>query len=91
MDVGYNYRCDVGSHILQTHSGVTDVLSDWQWWSLGVLLFEMCYGWSPFYAETRVEEYERILSGEIKIPNKRGYSVESRDLLLKVRALSCPP
>ncbi|KAM0752261.1 kinase-like protein [Meredithblackwellia eburnea MCA 4105] len=54
------------------------------WWSLGVLLFEMCYGWSPFYAESRVEEYERILSGEIKIPTKKGYSPEGRDLLLKL-------
>lgn len=57
------------------------------WWSLGVLIFEMCYGWSPFYAETQVEEYERILSGEIKIPVRKGYSAEGRDLLLKVRSL----
>ncbi|ORY88089.1 kinase-like domain-containing protein [Leucosporidium creatinivorum] len=54
------------------------------WWSLGVLLFEMCYGWSPFYAESQVEEYERILSGEIKIPVRKGYSAEGRDLLLRL-------
>jgi serine/threonine protein kinase len=54
------------------------------WWSLGVLLFEMCFGWSPFYAESRIEEYERILQMEIKIPNKRGYGPEVKDLLLKV-------
>ncbi|GAA5868915.1 hypothetical protein JCM1840_005160 [Sporobolomyces johnsonii] len=54
------------------------------WWSLGVLLFEMCYGWSPFYAESVCEEYERILYSEIKIPNKKGYSDEVKDLLLKL-------
>ncbi|GAA5959259.1 hypothetical protein JCM21900_004277 [Sporobolomyces salmonicolor] len=54
------------------------------WWSLGVLLFEMCYGWSPFYAESVCEEYERILHSEIKIPNKKGYSDEVKDLLLKL-------
>ncbi|GAA6051782.1 hypothetical protein JCM3770_004969 [Rhodotorula araucariae] len=54
------------------------------WWSLGVLLFEMCFGWSPFYSENRIEEYERILQMEIKIPNKRGYGPELKDLLLKL-------
>lgn len=44
----------------------------------------MCFGWSPFYAESRIEEYERILQMEIKIPNKRGYGPELKDLLLKV-------
>ncbi|GAA6006911.1 hypothetical protein JCM11491_001441 [Sporobolomyces phaffii] len=54
------------------------------WWSLGVLLFEMSWGWSPFYAETAVEEYERILKSEIKIPNKGGYSNELKDLVLQL-------
>ncbi|GAA5846808.1 hypothetical protein JCM5353_005910 [Sporobolomyces roseus] len=54
------------------------------WWSLGVLLFEMSWGWSPFYAETAVEEYERILKSEIKLPNKGGYSAELKDLVLQL-------
>ncbi|KAK4049032.1 hypothetical protein OIV83_004393 [Microbotryomycetes sp. JL201] len=54
------------------------------WWSLGCVLFEMCYGWSPFYAENQIDEYERILSGEIKIPTKKGYSNECRDLQLRL-------
>lgn len=29
-------------------------------WSLGVLLFEMCCGWSPFYAEQTQEMYRLI-------------------------------
>ncbi|GAA6063112.1 hypothetical protein JCM10212_002634 [Sporobolomyces blumeae] len=54
------------------------------WWSLGVLLFEMSWGWSPFYAESAVEEYERILKCDIKIPNKEGYSPELKDLVRKL-------
>lgn len=54
------------------------------WWSFGVLLFEMAYGFPPFYAETAVEEYEKILNKEIKLPNKAGYSNDLKDLVLKV-------
>jgi serine/threonine protein kinase len=32
------------------------------YWSLGVLLFEMCCGWSPFYAE-QVQEMYRLICG----------------------------
>ncbi|GAA5901650.1 hypothetical protein JCM6882_006032 [Rhodosporidiobolus microsporus] len=59
-------------------------------WSLGVLLFEMCFGWSPFYAENRMEEYERILSMEIKIPNKKGYGEEVKDLLRRLLERDVP-
>lgn len=32
-------------------------------WSLGVLLFEMCCGWSPFYAEDTQQMYKNICFG----------------------------
>lgn len=35
-------------------------------------------------AESQVEEYERILSADIKIPSKKGYSAECRDLQSRV-------
>lgn len=37
-------------------------------WSLGVLLFEMCCGWSPFYAEDTQQMYKNICFGKIKFP-----------------------
>jgi len=37
-------------------------------WSLGVLLFEMCFGWSPFYAEDTQQMYKNICFGKIRFP-----------------------
>jgi len=37
-------------------------------WSLGVLLFEMCCGWSPFYDEDTQQMYKNICFGKIKFP-----------------------
>ncbi|KAF9076401.1 kinase-like domain-containing protein [Rhodocollybia butyracea] len=37
-------------------------------WSLGVLLFEMCCGWSPFYAEETQQMYKNICFGKIRFP-----------------------
>ncbi|KAF9534391.1 kinase-like protein [Crepidotus variabilis] len=38
------------------------------YWSLGVLLFEMCCGWSPFYAEDTQQMYKNICFGKIRFP-----------------------
>jgi len=35
---------------------------------LGVLLFEMCCGWSPFYAEDTQQMYKNICFGKIRFP-----------------------
>lgn len=39
------------------------------WWSLGVLIFEMLAGYTPFYDTTPMKTYEKILSGKIHFPN----------------------
>ncbi|RIA98707.1 kinase-like domain-containing protein [Glomus cerebriforme] len=39
------------------------------WYSLGVLIFEMLAGYPPFYDDDHMRLYEKILSGRIKYPS----------------------
>lgn len=68
-------------------------------WSLGVLLFEMCCGWSPFYAEDTQQMYKNICFGKIRFPRGvidedgkqfvKGVSPTSHCALVLPTSLSC--
>jgi serum/glucocorticoid-regulated kinase 2 len=49
------------------------------WWTLGVLLYEMLTGLPPFYSENTNEMYRRILEDELVFPDDM--SVRARSLL----------
>ncbi|KAI8091288.1 kinase-like domain-containing protein [Gilbertella persicaria] len=49
------------------------------WWSLGVLVYEMMTGHSPFTAKNPIEQYQKILEGDVDYP--QDMSPEARDLL----------
>lgn len=51
--------------VLLDESGYSKLVD---FWSLGVLLFEMCCGWSPFYAEDTQQMYRNICFGKIRFP-----------------------
>lgn len=54
-------------------------------WSLGVLIFEMSVGWTPFFSENRAVRYSLILESDIsaKFP-KRGISQVTKDVTLRL-------
>ena len=51
--------------LLLDETGYTKMVD---FWSLGVLIFEMCCGWSPFFAEDNQKMYQKIAFGKVKFP-----------------------
>jgi serine/threonine protein kinase SCH9 len=63
--------------VLLDESGYTKMVD---FWSLGVLIFEMCCGWSPFYAESTQQMYKNIAFGKVRFP-KEVLSMEGRSFV----------
>ncbi|CAO3656810.1 unnamed protein product [Mucor fragilis] len=49
------------------------------WWSLGILIFEMLAGYPPFYDDDHLKLYEKILQGKIRWPSY--FDPNAKDLL----------
>ena len=54
------------------------------WWSFGILIFEMLCGIPPFYCDNNEKMYELIMHAELKFPKKIPVSDNSKDLLKKL-------
>ena len=54
------------------------------WWSFGILLYEMLCGVPPFYSENLERMYEMIKFGTLKFPKKTTLSENAKDLIRKV-------
>ncbi|CAO1301760.1 unnamed protein product [Diamesa hyperborea] len=52
------------------------------WWSLGILIYEMLVGTPPFYSDNAFGIYEKILCGKITFP--QNFCPVSRDLIKKL-------
>jgi cGMP-dependent protein kinase len=49
------------------------------WWTLGVLVYEMLASFPPFFDDEPIETYRKIIRGRVKFP--RYFTPESRELI----------
>ena len=49
------------------------------WWALGILIYEMVAGCTPFYADSQIKIYEKICAGNLRFPAH--FSSDLKDLL----------
>ena len=54
------------------------------WWSFGILIFEMLCGIPPFYCDNTEKMYELMTHAELRFPKKIPLSDASKDLLKKL-------
>ncbi|KAF3119835.1 hypothetical protein TWF569_003583 [Orbilia oligospora] len=69
--------------VLLDEQGYTKMVD---FWSLGVLVFEMCCGWSPFFAEDTQQMYKNIAFGKVRFP-KDALSLEGRNFVKGVSVI----
>jgi serine/threonine protein kinase len=53
------------------------------WWSFGILLYELMYGTTPFKSARRDTTFDNIVKRQPHFPH-RGVSPEGRDLISKL-------
>jgi len=54
------------------------------WWSFGVLIYEMAFGEVPFYNSNTDKMYELIKSSNVSLPNNVKVSSNFKDLIVKL-------
>ncbi|XP_057955036.1 phototropin-1 isoform X2 [Malania oleifera] len=60
------------------HSSAVD------WWALGILLYEMLYGYTPFRGKTRQKTFANILHKDLKFPGNRPVSLHAKQLMYQL-------
>ncbi|XP_027343640.1 phototropin-1 isoform X2 [Abrus precatorius] len=61
-----------------TGSGHTSAVD---WWALGILLYEMLYGYTPFRGKARQKTFANILHKDLKFPKSKPVSLHAKQLI----------
>ncbi|KAK7262390.1 hypothetical protein RJT34_29962 [Clitoria ternatea] len=64
-----------------TGSGHTSAVD---WWALGILLYEMFYGYTPFRGKTRQRTFTNILHRDLKFPKTKQVSLNAKQLMYRL-------
>ncbi|MED6160931.1 Phototropin-1 [Stylosanthes scabra] len=54
------------------------------WWALGILLYEMLYGYTPFRGKNRQKTFTNILNKDLNFPTNKQVSVHAKQLMHKL-------
>ncbi|KAG9153728.1 hypothetical protein Leryth_005861 [Lithospermum erythrorhizon] len=56
------------------------------WWALGILLYEMFYGYTPFRGKTRQKTFANILHKDLKFPRRKSdeISLQAKQLMFRL-------
>ena len=52
------------------------------WWALGILLYELLVGFTPFYDKDPANIYKNIINGKMKLPNN--FDKDAQDLIINL-------
>ena len=80
----YSITYDALSFLVLTETSYTRAVD---WWGLGVLIFEMLVGESPFPGDDEEEVFDSIVNDEVRYP--RFLSLESIAIMRRVCKLKC--
>ncbi|KAK2846059.1 hypothetical protein Q7C36_010913 [Tachysurus vachellii] len=91
MDKSGMVRCDtavgtpdyISPEVLMSQGGTGHYGRECDWWSVGVFLYELMIGETPFYAESLVGTYGKIMDhrNSLNFPDDMEMSKEAKDLI----------